>query len=340
MEYARFIATTVKNDGLKPVDRDGVAAIAEYGSRLVESKDKMTLKFNDICNIIIEANQCAVEDGSKFISRKHIKTAVEEREYRNRLIADKIFEEILENDIMIDTDGVKIGTINGLAVYSYGDMIFGKPSRITATTFQGKAGIINVEREARLSGNIYNKAVLIISGYLGAHYAQEKPLSLSVSLCFEQSYSSIDGDSASAAELLAILSSIADIPIKQGIAVTGSVNQSGEIQPIGGVNFKVEGFFRLCKDRGFNGKQGVIIPVQNVKNLMLSTEVIEAVKEKKFHIYPVATIDEGIEVLTGVRAGKKGKNGKFPADSVHGKAMAKLLKFSEKSEEEKSKKKK
>jgi ATP-dependent Lon protease len=243
---------------------------------------------------------------------------------------------------MIDIDGEVIGQVNGLSVYSLGDISFGRPSRITCQTFLGRSGLINIERESQLSGKIHDKGVLILSGYLGWKYAQDSPLSLSASLCFEQSYEGIDGDSASSTELYALLSSLTEIPIKQNIAVTGSVNQRGEIQPIGGANQKIEGFFRVCEAKGLNGGQGVMIPRKNLKNLMLRQEVVDAVNKGKFHIYAVSTIDEGIEVLTGVKAGKKRKDGTYPKDSINYlvdrklKDMAKKLKqFSGRDEEDK-----
>ena len=218
---------------------------------------------------------------------------------------------------MIDTTGEVVGQVNGLSVYSLGDISFGKPSRITAKTFLGRGGVINIERESQLSGPIHNKGVMILSGYLGWKYAQDKPLSLSASLCFEQSYEGVEGDSASSAELYAILSSLSEIPIKQNIAVTGSVNQKGEIQPIGGVNQKIEGFFKICQAKGLIGDQGVLIPHQNLRNLMLREEVVEAVSQGQFHIYSARTIDEGIEILTSVSAGKRRKDGTYPASTVN-----------------------
>src|SRR5512146_1773728 len=235
-----------------------------------------------------------------------------EKTFRLNLIEKHLQEMIAEGTVLVDVDGAVLGQVNGLAVYQMGDFSFGKPSRITAKTFMGRGGIVNIERESKMSGKIYEKGVLILSGYLGAKYAQERPLSLSASLCFEQSYEGIDGDSASSTELYALLSSLSKVPIKQGIAVTGSVNQNGQIQPIGGVNQKIEGFFDLCSARGLTGDQGVMIPAQNVRNLMLRRDVVEAVAEGRFHVYPVCTIDQGIEILTGLAAGEKGSDGKYP----------------------------
>jgi predicted ATP-dependent protease len=239
---------------------------------------------------------------------------------------------IVDGTIMVDTQGWAIGQVNGLAAIELGDYMFGKPSRITARTFQGRAGVINIEREARLSGRVHDKGVLILSGFLGGRYAQDKPLSLSASLAFEQSYEGVEGDSASAAELYALLSSLAEAPVRQGIAVTGSVNQHGEIQAVGGVTAKVEGFFDLCRAMpgGLTGDQGVIIPAANVPNLMLREDVIAAVAEGKFHIYPVRTVDEGIEILTGIPAGQRGPDGTYPPDTINGRVDHKLRELAEK----------
>jgi lon-related putative ATP-dependent protease len=328
-EYAQFIATTCKNDGLLPVDRDGVAKVVEYGARMAGSKRRLTLKFNDIANLVIEANYFAERKRAKVITRQHVKDALRARRHRNALIEDKLQREIMEGRQLVDTTGEAVGQINGLAVYSLGELSFGKPSRITANTFAGKSGIVNIEREAKMSGRSHDKGIYIIDGYLGMMYAQDAPLSLSITICFEQSYSGVDGDSASSTELYAIMSSLSGLPIKQGIAVTGSVNQKGEIQPIGGVNEKVEGFFEVCKARKLTGDQGVIIPHQNVANLMLGVEVRAAVAEGNFHIWPVRTIEEGIEVLTGVQAGKRGKSGKFPKGTVHSMVLAQLGVYSD-----------
>jgi predicted ATP-dependent protease len=234
-----------------------------------------------------------------------------------------------DGTIMIDTEGEIVGQINGLSILDFGDYSFGKPSRITATTYMGKSGIVNIEREVEMSGTSHTKGILILSGYVGQKYAQEMPLSLSASLCFEQLYSGVDGDSASSAELYALLSSLSEIPLKQSIAVTGSVNQRGEIQPIGGATNKIEGFFELCKIRGLDGSHGVVIPHQNIKNLMLQDEVVKAVKNGLFHIYPVKTIDEGIEILTGIKAGNKKDDGSYPENTVNYRVYEKLKRFAQ-----------
>ena len=310
-EYACVIKSVCEKENLKDLDKSAVAKIMEHSSRIAGNQRKLSVQFGKIDKILVEADYWATKENSKFISRSHIEQAIEEKIYRSSLVEDKIKEVISDGTIMIDTDGEVIGQINGLSVYNLGDYAFGKPSRITCETFMGTEGVVNIERKARLSGNIHDKGVMILSGFLGHKFAQNKPLSLSASIGFEQSYDMIDGDSASAAELITLLSSLAEVPIKQCFAITGSVNQKGMIQPIGGANEKIEGFFDICKSKGLTGNQGVIIPHQNVKNLMLKSEVVEAIKNKEFDIFPIKTIDEGIEVLTGVTAGKKDANGKF-----------------------------
>jgi predicted ATP-dependent protease len=262
------------------------------------------------------------------VSADHVKRAVEEKCYRSNLVEERLRELITDGTIMVDISGAEVGQVNGLAVIDLGDLRFGKPTRITAKTFMGKSGVVDIERESKMSGKIYEKGVLILSGYLGAKYAQERPLSLAASLCFEQSYEGVDGDSASSTEIYALLSSLSGVPIKQGIAVTGSVNQHGQIQPIGGVNQKIEGFFDVCRAKGLTGDQGVVIPSKNIKNLMLRRNVVEAVAAGQFHIYPVSTIDEGIEILTGVPAGVR-LNGSYPEGSVSCRVDARLKEFAE-----------
>lgn len=316
-DYARFVCSVCESKGLRHFTPEAVAQLVEYGSRLVEHQNKLTTLFNKLEEIIYEADCLARYDNCELVTGEHVKKAIEEKRNRSSILEDKIQEYIKEGTLLIDTRSWRVGEINGLAVYELGDYSFGKPVRITAKTFMGEKGLVNIEREIHLSGSIHSKGVLILSGFLGAKYAQDKPLSLSASLTFEQSYSGIEGDSASSAELYALLSSLAEVPIYQGIAVTGSVNQNGEIQPVGGVNQKIEGFFKVCKEQGLNGKQGVIIPKQNIAQLMLDEEVIEAVKAKKFNIWAVEHIDEGLEILTGMPAGKKDKNGKYPPGTVH-----------------------
>jgi lon-related putative ATP-dependent protease len=315
--YCAFISSYCEAERLRHLDRSGVARVVEYGARLVGDQEKLSARFGLLKDILIEADYWARKNNHEVITAEHVEKALEEKLYRSNLVEQRIRELIARGTLMVDVEGEVVGQVNGLSVYDLGDISFGKPSRITAKTFMGRAGIINIEREAQLSGRTHDKGVLILSGYLGWKYAQDKPLSLSASLCFEQSYEGIEGDSASSTELYAILSSIAEVPLKQGIAVTGSVNQKGEIQPIGGVNQKIEGFFQVCQAKGLTGEQGVMIPYQNVKHLMLREEVVQAVREGKFHIYAVRTIDEGLELLTGKKAGQRRRDGTFPKGTVN-----------------------
>jgi len=316
-EYITFIKKISDEDKLIAFDKSGIAAVIEYGTRLAGRQKKISTRFHIIADVLREASYWAQKDEKKTVSLEHVDKAIQERFERVSLIEDKIQELIEEGTIMIDTDGKVTGQVNGLSVYNMGEFAFGKPTRITARTAVGRAGVINIEREADLSGRTHNKGVLILGGYLRGKYAQKKPFSLSASIAFEQSYSGVEGDSASSTEVYAILSSLSKLPLRQDIAVTGSLNQKGEIQPIGGVNEKIEGYFEVCKAKGLTGDQGVIIPHQNVKNLMLRNDVIEAVKQGKFHIYPVKTIDEGIEILTGVRAGERKEDGIFEEGTVN-----------------------
>jgi len=317
LKMARFIATHCEKEKIRHFHRDAVGRVVEYSSRLAENQNKLSSKFNQIVEILYEADSWAEADGSDIVMVQHVEKAIEQKEFRNNKYEEKILEMYRDGDYLLDVEGEKIGEINGLAVVGTGEYSFGKPNKITVSTYQGKEGIINIEREVKTSGKIHDKGVMIISGYLGYKYAQDKPLALSASIVFEQLYSGVEGDSASSTELYAILSSIAQVPIKQSIAVTGSINQRGEIQPIGGVNEKIEGFFKVCKLKGLNGKQGVIIPHQNVKNLMLKDEVIEAVEKGLFHIYAVKNVDEGIEILTGIPAGGMDEKGKYPEGTIH-----------------------
>ena len=316
-QYASFIRKICDEEKLKPFDQTGVAAVVEYGVRIAGRQKKLSTRFYIIADLLREASYWAVKDGSDVVTEKHVDKAIEKKVYRVNLIEEKIQEMIDDGTIMIDSDGMVVGQVNGLSVYSFGDHAFGKPSRITAKTSMGKAGIINIEREVEMSGPIHNKGVYILAGYLRDKYAQDKPITMSASICFEQSYSGVEGDSASSTELYALLSSLSGLPLRQGIAVTGSVNQKGEVQPIGGVNEKIEGFFDVCKGKGLTGKQGVMIPHLNIGDLMLRKDVIEAVKEGKFHIYPVKSINQGIEILTGVEAGESLDGGKFKEGTVN-----------------------
>jgi lon-related putative ATP-dependent protease len=316
-QYAHFIKKICDDEGLKPFDKTGVATVVEFGVRQAGRKKKISTQFNHVADVIREAHYWAKKEKSKYVTGVHVDKAIEKSIDRVNLIEDKLQEMIEEGTIMIDTEGMVTGQVNGLSIYQLGDYTFGKPSRITTSISMGKAGIINIEREADLSGPTHNKGVLILSGYLREKYAQDKPLTLSASICFEQSYSGVEGDSASSTEVYALLSSLSGLPLRQDIAVTGSVNQKGEIQPIGGVNHKIEGFFDVCQAKGITGTQGVMIPHQNVEDLMLKRDVVKAVEEKKFHIYPVKAVDQGIEILTGVKAGERKKEGTYVEETVN-----------------------
>jgi lon-related putative ATP-dependent protease len=314
--YAAFISTRCHEEGLQHFDPSGVAEVAEYGARLVDDQTKLSARFSDVADIVREASYWAREEGKELVSAVHVQKAEQEKYFRSNLIEKRIQEVIVDGTIMVDVEGAAAGQVNGLAVLDLGDIRFGKPSRITVKTYMGKSGVLDIERESKMSGKIYDKGVLILNGYLGAKFAQEMPLSLSASICFEQSYEGVDGDSASSTELYALLSSLSNVPIRQGIAVTGSVNQHGTIQPIGGVNQKIEGFFDVCKAKGLTGEQGVMIPMQNVRHLMLRPDVVQAVAEGRFHLYAVSSIDEGIEVLTGLEAGNR-VNGSYPEGTIN-----------------------
>lgn len=329
IKLTRYISAFCSKEGVPHFDRTGVAEVVNYCSWLVQDQTKLTTRFSQIVNILGEAGTWARVEKSKLVSARHVKKAVMERMKRSSKYDELLLELVRDGTIMIDTDGWVIGQINGLAVINMGDYIFGKPARITAATFMGKAGIVDIEREVETGGYTHSKGVLILSGYIGRKYAQDIPLSLTASICFEQNYGGIDGDSASSTELYAILSSLADLSINQGIAVTGSVNQLGVIQPIGGATFKVQSYFNICRVKGLTGKQGVIIPAQNVKNLILSDDVVKAVEEGMFHIYPVSTVDEGIEILTGVPAGEKNPDGTYPEGTVNDRVYKKLRYYAE-----------
>ncbi|MGQ9601182.1 MAG: Lon protease family protein [Candidatus Bipolaricaulia bacterium] len=338
-KFGPFIrARVLERPGLRDFDRTGVARLVEYAAELTGDQNKLSARFSDIMAIIREASYRAERAGASFVTAEHVEQAIQERRYRSNLIEEKLQEMIARGELLVEVDGAKVGQVNGLAVYELGDFSFGRPTRITTNVFAGKDGVTNIEREAELSGKIHTKGLLILKGWLGEKFAQDKPLSLSASITFEQSYSEIDGDSASATEAIALLSALSGVPIKQSIAITGSVDQKGEVQPIGGVNEKIEGFFKTCKLKGLTGEQGVIIPEKNVANLMLSREVVEAVREGKFHIWAIKTIDEGVELLTGQKAGRRLKNGKFEKGSIYWRVerrlreIAKSLKAEEKEE--------
>jgi len=328
-QFAEFIKLKKDEDGLKPFDRTAVAALIEHAVRLSGRQEKISTSFPAITDLIREADYWASQEKKAVVQEQHVDKAIEAKVYRSNMIEEHIQEMIDRGTIMIDVDGEVVGQVNGLAVYDVGDYMFGKPSRITASTSMGRSGIINIEREADLSGSTHNKGVLILSGYLRKKYAQDKPLTMSASIAFEQSYSGVDGDSASSTEIYALLSSLSGVPLKQYIAVTGSVNQKGEVQAIGGINQKIEGFYDCCRETSLNGHQGVMMPESNVKDLMLRKDVVKAVKEGKFHIYTVKTIDEGIEVLTDKKAGEKQSDGSFPKGTINYLVNEKLKELAE-----------
>ncbi|HVP06520.1 MAG TPA: ATP-binding protein [Candidatus Acidoferrum sp.] len=323
-DYYRFIRRIIDEEHLLPFDLSGMQAATEYGRRLSGHRDKLTVRFTSIADIIREAGFCAAERKSEIVTCDDVHCAIVGKRRRVNLVEEKIQELFDTETLMVSTTGEAVGQINGLSVYDLGEYQFGRPSRITVSTSLGKSGVINIEREADLSGPVHDKGVLVLSGYLRQMFAQDKPLAMSASISFEQSYSGVDGDSASSTEIYGILSSLTGLPIKQGIAVTGSVNQKGEIQPIGGVNEKIEGFFDVCSSRGLTGDQGVIIPQQNVQDLMLRPDVQAAIEAGTFHIYPVATIGEGISILTGKPGGVRMSDGSFTPGSVMARADAKL----------------
>jgi lon-related putative ATP-dependent protease len=327
--YARFVARVCREEALLPFNRRGVAAVVEFGRKHVADQRKLTLQFGRLVAVLKEADYWARRQRARVVSEAHVVRAFQEHRFRYSLYEQKVHESYRDGSILIDVAGAVVGQVNGLAVYQIGDYAFGRPVRITAATFMGRPGVINVEREADLSGRTHDKGVLILSGFLGSVFAQRHPLHLSISIAFEQSYNEIDGDSASSAELYAILSSLSGIPIRQGIAVTGSVNQKGRVQAIGGVNQKIEGFFEVCREKGLTGEQGVIMPVSNVRNLMLRREVVDAVRKRQFHVYRVSTVEEGIEILTGVRAGRPDPEGRFPRGTVFGEVQATLKTYAD-----------
>ncbi|MCJ7856522.1 AAA family ATPase [Lachnospiraceae bacterium NSJ-143] len=331
---ARFIKSYSIKEKLMPFNAKAVAEVIECASRMADKNSKLSTRFNKICEILCEADAWAKIDGAEVVTDKYVKQARDERKKRLMLYEEKIFEMIDSGVIMLDTKGRRVGQINGLSVIDMGGYSFGNVSRITAVSYMGKSGIINIEKEAEMSGSTHTKGMNIIAGYMGGKYAQDFPISLSCRVCFEQNYGGIDGDSASSTELYCILSSLSGIPVNQQIAVTGSVNQFGDIQAIGGVNEKIEAFYDLCERRGFTGSQGVMIPETNAGDLMLKDEVVEAVREGKFHIYTVSSIDDGIELMLEFPAGSPDKDGKYPKDSVHGRVYEKLKEYYIKSFEE------
>jgi len=329
LHYALFIGTKCSEEKLLHFDPAAVALTIEYAARLIEDQERFSSCFIDIADLIREASFNAERQEAQQVSDRHVEQAIEARIYRSNKVEEHVQQYIEDGTILVDTEGAVAGQVNGLTVYPLGDYSFGRPARVTVRTFLGTKGMVNIEREAKLSGPIHDKGMLILNGFFGDRYAQDKPLALSASICFEQIYSGVEGDSASSTELYGLLSSLSGLPVKQGIAVTGSVNQHGRIQPIGGVNQKIEGFFAVCKSRGLTGDQGVIIPRANQKKLMLKPEVVDAVAQGKFHIWSIATIDQGIEILTGVPAGERNEAGAWPEGSVNDLVDRRLRKFAE-----------
>ncbi|MAT40599.1 MAG: peptidase, partial [Ectothiorhodospiraceae bacterium] len=323
-QYTGLLHKLVVNENLKHFDKTAIAGIVEYGARRAGSQKKLTTQFSEIADVVREATYWSKKNGNQYVDYHDVRMAIDELRNRHGLYEEKMQQLISDEVILIDVEGRRVGQINGLAVYGGDRFGFGKPSRITASISAGNNGIINIEREAKLSGKTHDKGVMILTGYIREEFAQKHPLALAASISFEQSYSGVDGDSASAAEMYALLSAIAGIPIKQQFAVTGSMNQKGDIQPIGGVNEKIEGFFDVCSERGLTGNQGVIIPQQNVTDLMLRPEIVDAVKEGNFHIYPISKVQEGVELLTGVKAGGRTARGTYERNTVYWKVAQKL----------------
>jgi len=335
--YARFVAARCRQENLLPFEREAVARVVEYGSRLAEHQKKLSTRFGEIADLVREASFWARRAGRQQTTAADVQKAIDQKIYRSNRAEERIQEMIDEGTLRVDVTGEVVGQVNGLSVLALGDYSFGKPGRITARTYTGKMGVVSLDREAKLSGRIYDKGLLTLSGYLGGKYALKRPLSLSASISFEQLYEEVEGDSASSTELYALLSSLSGVPLKQGIAVTGSIDQQGNVQPVGGINEKIEGFFFTCQRKGLTGDQGVILPAQNVVNLMLRAEVRQAVAEGRFHLYPVRTVDEGIEILTGLPAGELQADGTYPPDSVHGRVMARLAEIAENLKEKEEK---
>ena len=326
--YAGFMSSRVRQEKLRNFHKSAIARVVEHGSRLVEHQAKLSAQFIDISDLLTEADFWAARDGSALVYDRHVEQAIEQKIYRSNLIEERIQDMIEDGTIMIDVAGAVAGQLNGISVYELGDYRFGRPTRITARVSLGSGQVVNIERETQMAGPIHNKAFMILSGYLRGKFAQERTLSLAASIVFEQTYDEVEGDSASAAELYALLSALSQAPIKQAIAVTGSVNQLGEVQAIGGANAKIEGFYAVCKAKGLTGDQGVLIPRENAQNLMLRKDVVDAVREGKFSVWAVSNVDEGIEILTGVPAGVADAKGRYPPDSINRRAMDRLTKMS------------
>jgi len=316
-KYAAFVATKTRAEGLRPFDPAGVAKVVEFASRLADHQEKLSSKFSDIANLVRESHYWAGKAGAEVVSGAHVERAWQERVRRHGMIEERQREVMAEGTLIVDTAGETVGQINGLAILDLGDYSFGKPSRITTSVYAGKAGVVNIERETKLSGKVHEKAVLILASYLGATFAGKRPISLTASITFEQLYGMIEGDSATCAELYSLLSAISGVPLRQSVAVTGSMDQNGNVQPVGGVNEKIEGFFDLCRLRGLTGTQGVVVPERNVRNLMLKKDVVEAVRDGKFRIHAIDRVEEGIEILTGIPAGVPDADGVYPEGTVN-----------------------
>lgn len=327
--YARQVATLARENALRPFGREAVGRVLEQAARQAGDAERLSAKTDTVADLLREADHWAGAEGREIVERDDVQKAIDKQVYRQDRVRQRMQEQITRGTVLIDDRGAKVGQINGLSVLSLGGFSFGRPSRISARVRLGRGDLVDIEREVELGGPLHSKGVLILRGFLSSHYASDRPLSLSASLVFEQSYGGVDGDSASSAELYALLSAIAEVPIKQSFAVTGSVNQYGEVQAIGGVNEKIEGFFDLCAERGLTGEQGVLIPDSNVKHLMLRPDVIEAVRDDRFRIYPVASIEQGIEILTGLPAGLRGPDGRFPEDSLNHRVEARLIALAE-----------
>ncbi len=334
LKFAQFVKSYTENNSLLPFEAGAIAELVEYSSLLAEDQTKLSTQFHQVLEVVNEADTWARFTNRPLVTRSDIVTAINEKKRRNNRIEEQIQKNISEGILMIECVGRRIGQVNALVVVDFGDHTFGYPTKVTAVAYQGRRGVIHIERETKMSGAAHDKGLMILTNFLGARYAQNNSLNLSASLTFEQVYNGIDGDSASCGELIALLSSVAQIPIYQNIAITGSVNQHGEIQPIGGVTQKVEGFFKVCKAFGLTGDQGVIIPYKNVKNLMLDKEVVEAIEQKEFHIYPIRTVDDGIEILTGIPAGHLRRDGNYPRNTVNYLVQEKLELFSRKAEKD------
>ncbi len=329
LAYAGFICAVCQRDSLRHFDRTAVARVVEHASRMVDDQEKLSARFGQVRDLVVESDYWAGQAGARLVQAQHVERAIGEKVYRLNLVEERIRELIARGVIMVDVSGSVAGQINGLSVLDFGEYSFGRPSRITARTFMGQRGVVSIDRESQLSGRIHDKGVLILSGHLGWKYAQDKPLSVSASVSFEQAYEPVEGDSASLAELCAVLSSLADAPLRQDLAVTGSVNQKGEVQPIGGVNQKIEGFHDVCRVIGFTGQQGVIIPSRNRKNLMLRDDVLDSVRQGRFHVYAVDTVDEALELLTGLAAGERQPDGTYPEGTVNARVDARLRELGE-----------